>query len=371
MLPHPRTPHPRLAAVRELGGFGDALVPEPPWDAELRAWDSLGSRGDGQPTPPDPSRPASAADPASCPTAALLGRIVAPVFFSPLLAAVLTGSPHATSVTSSRAANTTSGGLPADILESLTGSGYSLGGLPPGGLLRALADGGGDHARLLAHCLQALAVFLECARASADSPAMARALLPLAWMVRQHRELGLRRAALTAVAAVLAAMYRRRAETLGAPSVLQGVHAVSERPRPSASRQPLVAEVASGGVIAGSGRDASSAGDVAMAPIPGPLDDLLSVGAHARAAETAGYILSQAPPLSSQARSRTDTLLAAAAIGRVTTTVAPSPAGLTMWDDLLEVTGKSCGLELARFAAPLYPCTAPSPYSCRLFAHCC
>ena len=329
-------------------------MPEPPWEAELRAWDSLnGGRGDGQSAPPpDSSRPpsttaaATAANPASCPTAALLGRIVASVFFSPLLAAVLTGSPHATSVASSPAASSAGGGLPADILESLTGSGYSLGGLPPGGVLWALADDG-DHARLLAHCLQALAVFLECARASADTPAMARALLPLAWMVRQHSELGLRRAALTAVAAVLAAMYRRRAETLGAPSVLQGVNALSSsvRPSSSAARQPMVAEVASsdvasGDLVSGDSRGASSASDVALESFPGPLDDLLSVGAHARAAEAAGFILSHAPPLSSHARSRTDALLAANASGRATTVVvAPFPSALTMWDDLLEVTG--------------------------------
>lgn len=367
-------------AVRELGGFGDAPVPVPPWEAELAEWDAAG------PCPPAPgAAPAApaASTAAAAPTAAMLGRVVAPVFFSPLLAAVLTGSPLASAAPAAPAGLGGGGrgsgvgvSLPADVLESLTGSGLSLGGLPPGGLLRPLllddAASPGDPV-LMAQCLRALAVFLECARASADGPAMARALLPLTWALRRHRDLGLRRwegrgssgvspfslrlcparrASLAAVAAVIAAVYRHRGEMLTAPAVLPNVEALG----------------ATGG---GSGREAGASppralirevsGSSAATPEPpegargesesSPLASLLSVGAHARAAEAAGFILAQAPAGSAAAfsgplgGSRTNALLAVSAgLGAPASSARVDAGGggpvLTMWDDLLGVTSE-------------------------------
>ena len=167
------------------------------------------------------------------------------------------------------------------------------------------------------------------------------------------------RASLASIAAVIAAMHRRKSDMLASPAVLPGLH---EAPQPrtpadiSASTcKPLVVDLSedSDTISAAAvhslhpsmknidGRGAASRSEGGTESETSPLRNLMSVGRLSRVAETTSFILTQVPTAPGVLRgSRTDAMIAQAAGGSpLPLTLNVTSPELTMWDDLLEITG--------------------------------
>jgi hypothetical protein len=201
-----------VVAARELAGEEPPPPVLAPWEETLMRYNALGS-GSKRPS----------AGPTQ--TSATFGSVAPLYFFYPLLHGVSLGDPFPSSGPASHSDPVRGIGRPEDVLVSVQrlredqepawSSAFTSG---PGSFLRP-----GASAPLLAHSLQALAAFLECAKAAASRAALAASLLSLLWGLRAHEDVGVRRAALASAAAVVACAFRTRAMLL-APSVLARSH---------------------------------------------------------------------------------------------------------------------------------------------------
>lgn len=259
-----------VAAAREVAGADPPVIPEAPWELAMRLWraarvqragqlhghgrahsqlmpmgdvasnDGDGDAGDGfsgnsRALTTSPAGSAAAQGGAPARPNRLAG-LAADALFYPLLRGILTGSP-APSTRSSGGG----GGAPqidadtptghgtgaatvdvdvASLLDDVAGVGTGLSDTAEAFAFarspRMLADG--SSALLLAQSLRTLAVLLELTRVHASAEGMARSLLALAWGVREHVDAGVRRACLSACAAVIATVWTNA--TLAQPSVL-------------------------------------------------------------------------------------------------------------------------------------------------------
>ena len=251
-----------VAAAREMSGAVAPHVPLPPWHDALTAWergddeataaalntppsgsgDTRGKAASGGSSPPKRAPTTSAT--ASAATPNLFGEVCAELYFYPLLRGIVVGHPTrqpqprgAVDIDLALGRGVDAAHMPADVAASLSeGGGLQLGS-GVGQLLRDAqlaaaelqARGDDDNTvqsgmmlsgrlSLLAHCIRALAVFLETAGSDLTVPRMAASLLTLVWPLRRHPHIDIRRASLVACASVIAAIFRHN--LAGAPSAL-------------------------------------------------------------------------------------------------------------------------------------------------------
>ena len=255
-----------VASAGEVSGLEPAAVPVPPWEraeevtAEAHAGPALIAAAGveavvfaGAPTAAaqeltvsaaagavvaSAASPASSSPPASA-HVNVFGEIAAEVYFYPLLRGIVKGHPYdappqvevgiGSRHPRSFGQQNSDAALPDDILAAVRGDGLTL-SVGPGRLLAevmithddAAARGGGGGGggesssssasagkrALLSRSIRALAVFLEGARWDPSVPAMAASLFSLAYPLLTHSDFGIRRAALTGTAAVIAAVSR-------------------------------------------------------------------------------------------------------------------------------------------------------------------
>jgi hypothetical protein len=323
-----------VAAARELSAAEPPLrLPPPPW--ERKDWRpevvddvNLGAgaeeevkeaaMGAGAGAGAEATTPSSSSSSAP-PLPNLFAAIAADHVFFPLLRIVLAGSagaqvgPASSSASASRI-DVFGGGVSSNA--------SSPSSSPFGAAPQFLAPG---QERLLAQAVQALAVMLEAAGSDPSVPRMARALLPLAWTVRGSTEPLVRRASLSAAAAVIASVHRQMHALLFSPSVLEGA---------GLDRGP-------GAAVAGAAPSGGGGGGDGLSS--SPLADLTSVGARIAQRDAFGKVAAAiVDPGPRGSLSSVAGKMKGGAGGESSSSSLPPGAGAgeggpTLWDDLLLV----------------------------------
>jgi hypothetical protein len=298
-----------VGAAREMCGAEPAAVPVPPWEEDEAAAAAAAAAPAPRQTPATAAAAAAAGGNEPPPPAGgpdVFTDVAVDWFFGPLLRGVVTGRPFGHLPPRGRQTGFSDGdsgmlreSLPPDVADSLSGASAARLHSEPGALLDAgnSSSGGGDgsgsvadgRTALLAHALRALAVLLECVASGAGNSSstarsralvpMARSLLPLAWSVRSHADAGVRRAAISCFASVVAGLHRLGpagcSQALASPSTLgpqQAAVAAAARSGdlPAPPQSPLVQVVVGSD---GSGDGAGAAGSGRL----GTLSSLLRV----------------------------------------------------------------------------------------------
>jgi hypothetical protein len=327
-----------VAAARELSAAEPPLrLPPPPW--ERKDWrpevvDDVNpgagaeeevkeaAMGAGAGAGAEAATPSSSSSAPPLPN--LFAAIAADHVFFPLLRIVLAGSagaqvgPAAAAASASRIDVFGGGGGGVSSNASSSSSSSPFGAAP-----QFLAPG---QERLLAQAVQALAVMLEAAGSDPSAPRMARALLPLAWTVRGSTEPLVRRASLSAAAAVIASVHRQMHALLFSPSVLEGA---------GLDRGP-------GAAVAGAAPSGGGGGDGLSSS---PLADLTSVGARIAQRDAFGKVAAAIvdPGPRGSLSSVAGKMKGGAGGGSSSSSLPPGTGagegegGPTLWDDLLLV----------------------------------
>lgn len=318
-----------VAAARELSGVEPPIAPPlPPW--ERKAWRPVdvddvngstdateasgedGEEDDGAANASDGAGAGGAVHPNHVDSRNLFGPVASAHFFFPLMRSVV-GNGRGLGFESMRETSPAGASLSAASSSDSTSHAKASEGEFDYFGTQPLADG---NARLLSQALQALAVFIEAASSDPSVPSMARALLPLAWFVRSHASVGVRRAALSAIAACIAAIHRHEQALLLSPSLLTSM------------------------AMAGSGAGASHAvnrGDgVEGAPVAHSImSDLTSVSQRMSNVDGLSRIAAAVSASASLSSVRNRASLSSALAAGSTHSMIGAPDEPSVWDDLV------------------------------------
>lgn len=351
-----------VAAARELSGAGESTppVPLPPWadptfDTSGEPDDTPGAAeelaaADKELAESSPSASASALRAFSSAGAKsavvkenFFSQVAAVTFFWPLWRLV-TGASISSSIAAARAAGSTD-----DALSAVLGDAGIIDADPSLiDLSQPIDLLGSSHARLLAQSLNALAVFAEAAGKGTAEP-LARALLPIAWDLRDHTNGNVRLAALTAAAAVVSSIAAGGDSILMSPSVLNGPRNRLEVPRMhhnSVDSHTLRRELTAPGSVGGALAVLSSVGSTGAASVSSSLREMQESEAATKSYGAAAANFGRALPSSldfwpSQKKSAATLNAASAAALLHSSRGAGDDVGalssVCVWDDLVEL----------------------------------
>jgi len=375
-----------VAAARELSGAGDSTpaVPLPPWadprfdtsgepDDTPGAAEELAAADKDLADRSSPSVSASALRALS--SAGAKGVVVKENFFSQVAAVtffwplwrLLTGASISSSLAAARAAGSADEALSTVLSDAgVIGGDSSLTDLSqPIDLL------GSSHARLLAQSVNALSVFAEAAGKGTAEP-LARALLPIAWDLRDHTNGNVRLAALTAAAAVVSSIAAAGDALLMSPSVLSGqrnrlevLRMHHDRVNSHTLRREPSAPGSGGGALAA----LSSVGSTGAASVSSSLREMQESDAarksYGAAAANIGRALPSSLDIWPSQRSATTLNASTAATLAHSSGCAGTDAGalssVCVWDDLVELA--SWCQSVVSSASTAAPSAAPPPAS--------